>query len=82
MPRAVSALRPGGGTRLWRRRRMWILRRDGAQCVLCGGRERLEVDHIRPRAQGGGDEASNLRSVCHDCHAVLKLQEQGVTLIP
>ena len=79
MPRARSALGPNGGTRLWRRRRAWVIRRDFGQCVLCGGRERLEVDHKIPRAAGGTDEAHNLRTLCHACHAI---QEQGFTLSP
>ena len=82
MPRAGSALGPNGGTRLWRRRRAWVIRRDRAQCVLCGGRgsreHSLEVDHIRPRHLGGLDVASNLRTLCHGCHA----QEQAFTLTP
>ena len=35
--------------------------RTGARC---GSRVRVEVDHVVPRALGGGDEASNLRCLC------------------
>ena len=83
MPRAVSALGPNGGTRLWRRRRAWVIRRDFAQCVLCGSRgsreHSLEVDHKVPRAAGGTDAPDNLRTLCHSCHS---RQEQGFTLTP
>lgn len=51
------------------RRTVWS--RDGARCayigttgVRCLSRQFLELDHIKPRAHGGGDEASNLRLLC------------------
>lgn len=51
------------------RRKVWS--RDGARCayigttgVRCLSRRFLELDHVRPRALGGGDEASNLRLLC------------------
>jgi 5-methylcytosine-specific restriction enzyme A len=28
-----------------------------------------DVDHIVPRAQGGGNDDSNLQSLCHSCHS-------------
>jgi 5-methylcytosine-specific restriction protein A len=51
----------------WKARRRMVLARDRHVCLLCGGRAR-EVDHIVPRAHGGGDELSNLRSLCRACH--------------
>ena len=48
-----------------------VFARDGEQCGYldsegsrCACRTRLELDHIQPRALGGGDEASNLRVRC------------------
>src|SRR5215467_11066887 len=48
-----------------------VFARDGEQCSFtdahgnrCPSRTRLELDHIDPRACGGGDDASNLRVVC------------------
>ena len=35
-------------TRQWTRLRFEALRRDNWQCVQCGARGRLEVDHILP----------------------------------
>ncbi|MCJ8335031.1 MAG: hypothetical protein MJH10_12375 [Epibacterium sp.] len=32
----------------WKALRMQALERDGRQCVECGARRRLEVDHIEP----------------------------------
>lgn len=75
-------MRPGlgasGSTRVWRRRRLAVLHRDGWRCrvpvdelgaiVAIGGSPCLRpadtVDHIVPRALGGGDEEDNLRAAC------------------
>jgi len=45
--------------------------RDGDQCTFCSPdgqrcseKYRLEIDHIRPYALGGTNEAENLRLVC------------------
>src|SRR5206468_3582792 len=43
-----SALKPGGGSRRWRKQRERCLRRDDYVCARCGGIA-SEVDHIRPR---------------------------------
>lgn len=53
-------------------KRREVFRRAGSACEhvdprskeRCGSRVRLEVDHIRPRALGGGDELGNLRLLC------------------
>lgn len=53
------------------RHRLRILRRDGFRCVYCGrtaADSRLEVDHIVPRAAGGGHEDTNLVTACRDCN--------------
>ena len=55
-----------------------VFARDGEQCTYvdsegrrCQCRTRLELAHIEPRALGGGDDASNLRTRCraHNLHA-------------
>lgn len=45
-----------------------ILSRDGNQCVLCESSENLEVHHIRPRADWGNDDPTNLVTLCKHCH--------------
>ena len=59
-------------------RRREVFARDGERCTYedseshrCESRTRLELDHIQPRALGGGDDASNLRVRCrpHNLHA-------------
>jgi len=75
-PRArVRPSKPGHISAATRRE---VFARDGEQCTYldseghrCEGRTRLELDHIHPRALGGGDEPSNLRARCraHNLHA-------------
>jgi hypothetical protein len=33
-----------------------------------------EADHILPRAEGGSDDPSNLRTLCVECHRMVTLQ--------
>ncbi|GGM78310.1 hypothetical protein GCM10012275_56190 [Longimycelium tulufanense] len=40
-------------------------------CALCGNgfsATALDVDHIRPLADGGTDTADNVRALCRSCH--------------
>ncbi len=55
----------------WRALRMQALERDGWQCVQCGTRHRLEVDHVQPvRTHPELAHAlSNLQCLCGRCHA-------------
>ena len=48
-----------------------VLERDGMRCTYvspdgrrCDARAFLELDHVKPRALGGGDDAENLRVRC------------------
>ena len=57
--------------RRWPALRLQALRRDGWQCVKCGKRGRLEIDHIEP-VRDRPDLAfclSNLQTLCGVCHA-------------
>lgn len=56
--------------RRWPALRMRARDRDGWQCVKCGSRNRLEVDHIEP-VRKRPDLAfvlSNLQTLCASCH--------------
>lgn len=73
----------------WQRLRLIILRRDGylCQCPECrGGAKRLtaatEVDHIKPKADGGTDDPSNLRAVNSECHTRITMRQKGHTPRP
>lgn len=54
--------------------RFKVLQRDRFRCVACGNSPvhdaqcQLQVDHIVPRAEGGGDDPANLRSLCASCN--------------
>ena len=48
------------------RRAVWI--RDQGRCVRCGGRERLEFDHIIPVSRGGGNTERNIELLCETCN--------------
>ena len=55
----------------WARIRAQVLRRDRYRCQVrgpgCDGHG-VEVDHIVSVADGGSNEASNLRAICVPCH--------------
>ena len=74
-----SNLDRGGNRWLWSKTRKFILVRDNYRCQLNYAGictiVATEVDHKRGRAVGGGDEHSNLRSVCHPCHVAKGLNE-------
>lgn len=46
-----------------------IFKRDGNQCVYCGSKERLTLDHVVPRSFGGRDSWDNLVTACQACNA-------------
>ena len=73
------------GSRQWRRIRAAVLQRQPL-CVHClrvgRHREADEVDHIRPRHKGGGDEAHNLQGLCVDCHERKTAQEARIHVKP
>ena len=67
----------------WSRLRIQVMQRDRGlcQCDQCKQANRLtaahEVDHIKPKAQGGTDDLSNLRAVNRECHKRITLEQQG-----
>lgn len=49
--------------------RWGVMREDNYTCKMCGARDRpLHVDHIVPRANGGGNDRSNLQCLCDKCN--------------
>jgi hypothetical protein len=55
-----------------RKNRFDVFKRDGFCCSYCGAHPSrdvlLEVDHIRPVADGGGNDIDNLVTACWDCN--------------
>jgi len=45
-----------------------VKRRDGYRCVVCGSGDRVQADHIVPRARGGAHTVENGRTLCHRHH--------------
>jgi len=63
--------RPSASLEAWREIRVQILARARWRCQACGlPTYRLEVHHIRKRAQGGSDfDLDRLVALCAPCHA-------------
>ena len=57
-----------------------LLRLQGGRCAGCGrfltDQDRLEVDHLLPRAAGGRDDLPNLRLLHRHCHDQRGLHDQ------
>ena len=62
-----------GYGREWEIARKAAIARDHGLCQPCLRRDRATpfdaVDHIKPKSQGGTDDAENLQCICNDCHA-------------
>lgn len=48
--------------------RSTVMARDKYQCVYCGRRTHLQMDHIVPWSAGGTDTVDNLRVLCGPCN--------------
>ena len=68
----------------WKALRMQALDRDEWQCVQCGARRGLEVDHIEP-VKDRPDLAyalANIQCLCGRCHARKTRMEVGHKPLP
>ena len=65
--------------RRWPALRLLAKRRDNFQCVKCGSRHRLEVDHIEPvrDAPEKAFDLNNLQCLCPSCHTRKSRIEAG-----
>lgn len=56
----------------WDKTRKRILSRDRHLCQPCLALGRVvpgnEVDHVKPKSQGGNDDDTNLQAICNPCH--------------
>lgn len=63
--------------RLYRENRAKAFARDGHHCRICGGFRLLECHHVESRSTFGPKrvqakhDASNLLTVCADCHSLI-----------
>ena len=48
------------------RRQVW--RRDQGKCRKCGSRHALQIEHLQPKAVGGGFTLDNLCLLCRSCN--------------
>lgn len=63
----------------WKKQRQRVLKRDGYICAYCG-QDATEVDHVIPRARGGGHDLDNLVACCKPCNSRKGAIEEGVFL--
>lgn len=81
MPWSRTSRHERGYGTAWDRLRQRILTRDKHLCQQCKREGRLtaasQVDHIKPKAQGGTDDAENLQAICGPCHAEKTTRENG-----
>jgi CRISPR/Cas system Type II protein with McrA/HNH and RuvC-like nuclease domain len=45
-----------------------IFKRDLHQCVYCGSRKNLTIDHVIPKSRGGDNSWNNLVTCCSPCN--------------
>jgi 5-methylcytosine-specific restriction endonuclease McrA len=48
--------------------RIEVFSRDSWKCVICHTKENLTIDHVIPVRAGGGNEITNLQSLCLSCN--------------
>lgn len=72
---AESIIPPMPGTQnqlnakpLYKKQKERILERDNHQCVKCGAKSKLHIDHIVPVAAGGTSDDENLQVLCAGCN--------------
>jgi 5-methylcytosine-specific restriction protein A len=73
---------PAINRKRWERVRVKAKERDGWKCTQCGSMRSLEVDHIKPIADGGEMyNLENLSTKCRICHRA-KSKLENIVSIP
>ena len=67
------------GTSQWKKQRQRVLKRDNYQCQYCG-QDATEIDHVIPRAKGGGHDMENLVACCKRCNGLKGSRSQAAFL--
>lgn len=55
-------------SRVSKKKKREVFKRDGHRCVWCKSKYWLTVDHIVPRSAGGTNELVNLQTLCKSCN--------------
>lgn len=83
MPFSTESRHVRGYGKEWEKLRLIVLQNAHyiCQCKHCRDDKRLkpasEVDHIKPKADGGTDDISNLQAINHDCHRRKSAEDRG-----
>ena len=65
----ISGVQYQQGTLFGYELREYLLEKWGRQCAYCDAKDvPLQIEHIRPKAQGGSNRASNLMLACQCCN--------------
>ena len=67
-------------TAKFKAQRIRVLNRDAYTCYYCGIDNATHVDHVVPKAMGGGDELDNLVAACASCNQRKGSKSQGLFL--
>jgi 5-methylcytosine-specific restriction endonuclease McrA len=54
--------------RAYKANRTRIYKRDGHECVYCGSKKSLTLDHVIPKSRGGANTWENLVTSCFSCN--------------
>lgn len=86
MPWPTTSRHERGYGREWERLRKQALIRDSYLCQYCLPQGRVtqatEVDHRKPKSDGGTDDLTNLASTCSPCHKEKTARENGQRIKP
>jgi len=77
-PKVVALVGSRPKQRLTQLAKKRIAARDEWRCQICKQlvSANYEIDHIRPQAQGGTHDPSNLRTLCRECHGTVTAQQR------
>lgn len=66
-------------SRISKKMRQDIYRRDGWRCALCDNPKGIQIHHLYPRSLGGADHPMNLITLCTECHFAIHGSAIGAT---
>lgn len=71
---------------MYQKLRQVVYERDHGYCQICAtplAMKDCEIDHIKPKVEGGSDDLENLRTLCAPCHRIqtVDLQRRRAPII-